>query len=455
MKALCETQKKTVAEWVKKLDVLIRADREPEIEGLIREFNAGCRGQIKYSQQMKEMFFIWIGHLQPEALEYIAIWQQVAGHGVRIRIYYDGHFILFNHYARAFRRLYGVTAETPAATQVRLQNRFQRDIDALVQRGATFDEALIAVMRRFSPREAARLERARDRARHDLSALARSWTLVDIRQDPDLFFDAFFYRIYALELTLRANAAAAADVLRLLILYRYGGVYVDVDTLPGLVPVYGECSATASRNIQNIVRSEYFLRRWRQCFPGSSVKPADISIYEQYLEQRDANILQEIGNRARHYEVSKLPFQPVEAHPDLLTLAGLDHYYEYNNNVLAAEKNSRLVRIILSEIRRRYTCIFRNGWDNGPNARPVSQPDLARLVHYRLDALSDQDHVTLFLTGPVLLLEVMLGVAYEVLSLEKSIHPLAVSYAFRLDCIAVSYRGQTCYTPAHMKSSWR
>ncbi|WP_214644427.1 TcdA/TcdB catalytic glycosyltransferase domain-containing protein, partial [Aliivibrio fischeri] len=37
---------------------------------------------------------------------------------------------------------------------------------------------------------------------------------------------------YYFELKFRGNLAAASDILRLIILFKYGGVYIDVDTLP-------------------------------------------------------------------------------------------------------------------------------------------------------------------------------------------------------------------------------
>ena len=38
--------------------------------------------------------------------------------------------------------------------------------------------------------------------------------------------------IYNFEIFFRTNLAAASDVIRLLILYEFGGIYIDIDTLP-------------------------------------------------------------------------------------------------------------------------------------------------------------------------------------------------------------------------------
>lgn len=52
-----------------------------------------------------------------------------------------------------------------------------------------------------------------------------------------------FRKLYYYELILRGNFAAASDIVRLLILYRFGGFYIDVDTLPDISYLFGETRA--------------------------------------------------------------------------------------------------------------------------------------------------------------------------------------------------------------------
>ena len=125
--------------------------------------------------------------------------------------------------------------------------------------------------------------------------------MIDIRDNLDVFFDCFFYDIYYLELTLRANAAAAADILRLLILHKQGGVYIDVDTLPSLISIYGPLSSLANYNIQNIVRSEYFIKRRRELKNLDIDKDLNILEYEQYLNAMHGPVDPVAQHRARRH----------------------------------------------------------------------------------------------------------------------------------------------------------
>jgi hypothetical protein len=453
MGLVCNDQKKLVADLAKDIDLLIASDNEPEVEDIICKYNDKSDYAPAGGEVLNALFFIWIGCIKPSALEYIDVWQASMGEGGKVDIYFDGHFLLFNCYANKFRFIYGVTKNTPIDTVVEWQNHFNSEIDQCVAAGYSFDEAFIQVVNQRSPAEARSLERELASARQYISRLSVSYNLVDIRDHLEVFFDEFFYETYWLELTLRANAAAAADILRLLILYQRGGVYIDVDTLPSLMPVYGPLSDRVNCNVQNVVRAEYFLRQQRS--GGVDDKHSAVFLYERYLDEKNKQLLPHIRQCAEQWGRRPLPFPRFMVHENLIAMAALDTLYEYNNNVLVAVKKSKLVKIILREIKRRYQVIFNNGFDVKPGAYAQGEELLSRLANYRFDAMNSKENVTLVLTGPILILEVVLGVAYEILSLDKSISPLAISYALRLNCIAVACTEHTCYTPEHMRSTWR
>ncbi|EPZ61154.1 tcdA/TcdB catalytic glycosyltransferase domain protein [[Clostridium] sordellii ATCC 9714] len=58
---------------------------------------------------------------------------------------------------------------------------------------------------------------------------------LDIRNN-NLFTEQELLNIYNQELLDRENLAAASDLVRLLALLNFGGVYLDVDMLPGIQP---------------------------------------------------------------------------------------------------------------------------------------------------------------------------------------------------------------------------
>lgn len=450
----CDDRKAVVAKLAKDIDELILNEDEGEIERVIMDCNEKSRILVSGAQNLNDFFFIWLGRIRPAALEYIDVWREAVGWAGSVRIYYDSHFMLFNFHTQIFQLLHGISAATPVEEVVQRQNHFKREIDAFIGCGCSYDEALIVVAGKMSFDVAANLEKELVQARRLIARLEEKYTMVDVRDDMDVFFDPFFYRVYELELTLRANAAAAADILRLLLLYMHGGVFVDVDTLPSLLSVYGPLSDRASFNIQNIVRSEYFLRRRRALKNTEAGLDVDISEYERYLDDADEEVLPHIKRCVARWIGKPLPFPEINAQRNLIAMGALEIMCGYNNNILAAVKKSRVVMIILREIRRRYKFIFKYGFDGKPNASVSPEHYLYRLSNYRYDALDGRENVTLFLTGPILVLEVLLGVAYEILSLDKSISAQAVSCALRLDCIAVACREHTCYTPEHMRSSW-
>ncbi|MBO2006751.1 hypothetical protein J4732_07605 [Serratia marcescens] len=64
-------------------------------------------------------------------------------------------------------------------------------------------------------------------------------------------------KYYYYEIILRCNLASASDIIRLLIIYQYGGTYVDVDTLPYTDNIYHGVNKHIEE--EGIVESDSFL----------------------------------------------------------------------------------------------------------------------------------------------------------------------------------------------------
>jgi mannosyltransferase OCH1-like enzyme len=73
-------------------------------------------------------------------------------------------------------------------------------------------------------------------------------TLRDVCDHAATIMDDEFRHYYFREIALRANLAAASDILRLHVIYQFGGVYVDCDTLPSLDHVFAKTGAYCRRN---------------------------------------------------------------------------------------------------------------------------------------------------------------------------------------------------------------
>ncbi|MGL0944942.1 hypothetical protein ACSTDY_22160 [Vibrio vulnificus] len=108
------------------------------------------------------------------------------------------------------------------------------------------------------------------------------------------------------------------------------------------------------------------------------------------------------------------------------------------------------------EMKKRYDYIFDNKFDSSNTTESFSGNNeyYNRLKDYRLDTLGNNNYVTLIASGPILLLEVILGMSYKVLNLEYDVSQVGVSLALQLPHIGIGYLDQTMYTHEHIKSSW-
>ncbi|HXE25326.1 MAG TPA: hypothetical protein VN637_10605, partial [Roseiarcus sp.] len=76
------------------------------------------------------------------------------------------------------------------------------------------------------------------------------------------------------------------------------------------------------------------------------------------------------------------------------------------------------------------------------------------LLNYRFDALDGQHSVTVILTGPGLIFEVMMGLGYRLLNLDDQVAPISLSYALYSRKIGIAFMDQTFHTYDHSQSTW-
>ncbi|MEC6071365.1 TcdA/TcdB catalytic glycosyltransferase domain-containing protein [Serratia nevei] len=82
----------------------------------------------------------------------------------------------------------------------------------------------------------------------------------------ELFCNDFddFMKYYYYEIILRCNLASASDIIRLLIIYQYGGVYIDVDTLPYTDNIYYNLNNYIKK--EGIIENDMFFLFKTACF---------------------------------------------------------------------------------------------------------------------------------------------------------------------------------------------
>ena len=210
------------------IDKYLKLDDEKKVIEIIDAIN---RKQHVYDSEVEEIeriFFIWIGNINAKAVEYIDVWVDCFKGRYKIDLYFDSEFLLFGHLKNVFKLYFEIGEDTSADEIILKQNEFYKQINNHILNGKTFDEALICISKCINIDLKENLKLAKIKLR----ILSQLINVIDIRCMNDVFYNDFLREMYFNELILRHNAACASDILRLSLLYRDGGMYVDVDTLP-------------------------------------------------------------------------------------------------------------------------------------------------------------------------------------------------------------------------------
>lgn len=443
----------SICKLAQKFDNFIDSGQEYKIISVIDNLNKKTIINKNELIEINNIFFIWIGSIKSNALEYISIWHHCYKNKYNITLYIDGNFLLFNQLNKIFNLFYNINETTPNDDIIFYQNDFNSKLKKGIDEKNTFDELLI----KYGKRLGVDLTIQKKLAHLKLSIIKKHIKVVDIRNIDNVFYSRFFEEMYSQELTLRHNAACASDLLRLNLLYCKGGMYVDVDTLPCHSNVFNKVtplSHSVNDNILNIIKTEYILRTFRH---KQNVFKKNISV--KYLERMVNNkkYLKKLKKSAREkIDIYKIQ-DGIFVKKSLLKIASPSKYYEVNNNVLISNKGAKTIRIILRAIKLRYLYLLKNNLIYSTSSNKVKNSSyLNRLNTYRYDSFQcdKSKDVTLFLTGPCLIHEVLIGLCYEIYKLPKNISPLSVSYLFRLNQVFLSFEKQVNYTPEHMRSSW-
>ncbi|MFB2907570.1 TcdA/TcdB catalytic glycosyltransferase domain-containing protein, partial [Aeromonas jandaei] len=320
--------------------------------------------QALFTKKIDRLFFVWLGSINDRVIEYINIWRTSNDGTFTLNIYYDSNFFLYSELKNTLKVLYDIDQGDPKSI-IYAQNDFFKKIKLIMRKGYSFDTALIMLTARANPSTALALSNLKKHSQDYFARKTAGINAIDIASNKELFINGFYREIYNLELTLRGNAAAATDIIRLLILYAHGGMYIDVDTLPSLTSIFGDMPQNVNSNIVNVVRSEYYLRALRKKNDCLHKNNTDISSFESYLYNHHPSVLECIKkNIDSAIDLSLKIVNPV-VYTDSLMIASFDNMFEFNNNILASCKSSRMVKIVLRELKRRYRHIFNMNYHLG------------------------------------------------------------------------------------------
>jgi len=275
------------------------------------------------------------------------------------------------------------------------------------------------------------------------------------------FKDLFKY--YCYEVILRGNLASASDIVRLLIIYMHGGIYIDVDTLPYTDHVFHRVNEYLKEN--NIVeddflrlsKTEAILRKINLLDRTSSLN-VNCSIFRQ--GNKTISFQKLSGLLEADMEVFSLqriePLGKIFVHKNFLSLGSLKRLKGiYFNNIICSHSNSKSIRIILRIMRRRYVFLERNNciFNFHSHNKPISY--LSRILSWRSELITRQFCVTPILTGPGLIVEVLLGLAYSIFELNTSTTPASIAEYMQDENLGIAFYQHNLDTPEGMSSAWR
>lgn len=420
----------------------------------------------------KELHFIWIGCIGIRSLRNISVWKR-ANPLYRVHLWFDSHCLLASHYRQLLKQRMGLNLSTDEL--VSFQNRIYIDLQSMIAGGRTFDEALIHLLLRMDDgRIGRKLESELEQARRLYQALAHHFTLRDVQDYVAVIMDREFRQYYSREITLRGNLAAASDILRLHVIQHFGGVYVDCDTLPNLDHVFVRTGAYCRHhNITfsfiDVLKSEMYMQKIAPLVDlpefgdepenEANARQSDMNAITDHLRSQYGKVVTFIEQDvdALIAENAFRPLNEIWLFDQGLLLTGDPHNKNsFNNNVVIANAHSKAVKIVLLEMRHRYRYLERMGvvYIASAEELPLDNSYKGRLLNYRFDALDDRHNVTVILTGPGLILEVVMGLGFSLLRLDDQVAPISLSYALYSQKIGIAFMDQTFHTYDHFQSTW-
>ncbi|BEO42315.1 hypothetical protein SMQE13_16660 [Serratia marcescens] len=214
--------------------------------------------KIEKSSVPNILHFIWIGDLNEVNTHYIDIWKKT-NKDKQIFFWYDKDSSLCHLLNNAIRDFVNAKKiKNKIKAELEIKNNAFKYIYPKIKTGFSFDELVIEfLIKNEIPYQ--RPPKAIEDSWFDSRGFIK-------KRITELFCNDFdgFMKYYYYEIILRHNIASASDITRLLIIYQYGGTYIDVDTLPYIDNIYHKSNKYIEK--EGIVESDSFLLFKVMCF---------------------------------------------------------------------------------------------------------------------------------------------------------------------------------------------
>ncbi|MCV3275092.1 TcdA/TcdB catalytic glycosyltransferase domain-containing protein [Aeromonas hydrophila] len=405
------------------------------------------------------LHFVWIGILNEMVLNNIKVWR-VCNPRESITLWVDNRFTLSSFLKDVSKR-----DECIDSILVK-QDQVYSIISSSIQAGMTYDHAFRSVL----------TSNGIDRSVIDnkllshcniINEVSKYADIIDVSERQFILDSMKVSPLYNQEILLRTNIAAASDILRLCIIFHFGGTYIDCDTLPSFdylfqsedLVEFEECLMSSH---MELLKSELVLRTHFGFYIGDEIRNKNIKLVEDFIK---TNHEHEYENLMSVMQSSNIPLNGRGKHKlyknQILISTKPQGKGIYFNNIIACNKGAKIIKIILAVIKKRYRLLQHYGFDKTEIALDCFQNEknldyeLARLAGYRVDGLCcSETNTTVSLTGPLAIIETIIGLYIHLLDLPPGFDIEALSNLMQFSKYGISYDEQYLYTYDHFFSSW-
>ncbi|AIR66894.1 TcdA/TcdB catalytic glycosyltransferase domain-containing protein [Cedecea neteri] len=401
------------------------------------------------------LHFVWIGDLNLVNTDYINIWKN-ANCDKEICIWHHENSFLINMFHKAIHD-YALKVDFKNMDEVEktIKNEAFEYFFAKLKHGFSFDELIVSFLNeKCIPYPDTKLKLTT--WFHESDIITRN-----IMPLFDHGFDDFF-KYYCYEIILRGNLASASDIVRLLIIYKHGGIYVDVDTLPYTDHIFHRTNRYLKEN--NIGEDDFLLLSKTQAIINkikaleiASNEMVSYSVFQKNKENKYKEIIELIETDISEFSSQQItPLGKIVVPKNILSLGSLKRLKGiYFNNVICSHEGSKAIRIILRVMRKRYIFLEKNNCIFEFNSSESNDVYLSRIRNWRSELIIKKFSITPVLTGPGLIVEVLLGLAYSIFELDASITPPFIAEYMQDECMGIAFYQHNLDTPDGMLSTWR
>jgi len=391
--------------------------------------------------------FVWVGDSSRLNVDYIDIWQR-SNKSKTIYLWLDESSWLCHHFHESIQTyVHNTIAENRAYKEISIKNRAFKDMFPKLKEGYSFDRLVIEFLSGFSLHQGTP-------ARQAINERFQASGIV-VKSILELFTPQFddFMRFYYYEIILRGNLASASDIVRLLILYLHGGIYIDTDTLPCIENAFSRlnhflaCEEIAQDDALLLIKTQSVLKKLSHSVPADG---------EHLRGHNNKEIKRLIELDMAEFTFEKIrPLGDIRVYKNLLALGSLRRLKGiYFNHFMASHPQSKSVRMILRVMKKRYRFLEKNACIFGCCNEGTEHEYLSRLLTWRTELMTKNYCVTSALTGPGLILEVLLGLAYQLLDLDD-VDPAFVAEFFQNEHYGIALYQHNLDTPEGYSSTWR